>query len=60
MLNVVVVISVTSSGLVIQLLDMLLLLLLGADTSVVDGVAVTGEEDQNSQSYDADHSTLQL
>ena len=56
MLNVVVVISVTSS--VIQLLDMLLLLLLGADTSVVDGIAVAGEEDQNSQSYDADHATL--
>ena len=36
----------------------MLLLLLGPDTSVVDGIAVTGQEDENSQSYDADHATL--
>ena len=38
----------------------MLSLLLGPDTPVVDGVAVAGEEDQNSQSNDADHSALEL
>ena len=39
---------------------MILSLLTGPDTPVVDGVAVTGEEDQDSEGDDTDDSPLQF